>query len=82
MRRLRFAAERAKRSLSSSTKATSTQQHTLYAPAIFQLMLLASLSVEVDSLFEGVDFSTTLTRARFEVEQTELSALAREFLIN
>ncbi|XP_071476593.1 heat shock 70 kDa protein IV-like [Diadema antillarum] len=44
LRRLRTAAERAKRTLSSSTQA----------------------SVEVDSLFEGVDFYTSITRARFE----------------
>ena len=44
MRRLRTACERAKRTLSSSTKA----------------------SVELDSLFEGVDFHATITRARFE----------------
>lgn len=44
LRRLRTACERAKRTLSSSTKAT----------------------VEIDSLFEGCDFSTTITRARFE----------------
>jgi L1 cell adhesion molecule like protein len=44
LRRLRTAAERAKRTLSSSTEAT----------------------LEVDSLYEGVDFHTRLTRARFE----------------
>ena len=44
VRRLRTAAERAKRTLSSSSTAT----------------------VEVDSLFEGVDFNTNLTRAKFE----------------
>ena len=44
VRRLRTAAERAKRTLSSSSTAT----------------------IEVDSLFEGVDFNTTLTRAKFE----------------
>ncbi|XP_072166230.1 heat shock 70 kDa protein IV-like [Diadema setosum] len=44
LRRLRTAAERAKRTLSSSTQA----------------------SIEVDSLFEGIDFYTTITRARFE----------------
>lgn len=44
MRRLRTAAERAKRTLSSTAQTT----------------------VEVDSLFEGIDFSTTVTRARFE----------------
>lgn len=44
MRRLRTAAEQAKRNLSSSTQAP----------------------VEVDALFEGIDFYTTLTRARFE----------------
>jgi heat shock 70kDa protein 1/2/6/8 len=44
IRRLRTAAERAKRTLSSSTTTT----------------------VEVDSLYEGVDFSCTITRARFE----------------
>lgn len=44
IRRLRTAAERAKRTLSSSAQAT----------------------VEVDSLFEGMDFYTSITRARFE----------------
>lgn len=44
LRRLRTAAERAKRTLSSSTEAT----------------------LEIDALFEGVDFYTRLTRARFE----------------
>ena len=42
--RLRTAAERAKRTLSSSSVAT----------------------IEVDALFDGEDFTTTLTRARFE----------------
>lgn len=44
MRRLRTAAERAKRTLSSSTQS----------------------SIEIDSLFEGIDFYTSITRARFE----------------
>ncbi|EDO18050.1 hypothetical protein Kpol_1045p36 [Vanderwaltozyma polyspora DSM 70294] len=44
LRRLRTAAERAKRALSSS----------------------AQTSIEIDSLFEGVDFYTSITRARFE----------------
>lgn len=44
LRRLRTAAERAKRTLSASAQA----------------------SVEVDSLFDGVDFYTSITRARFE----------------
>jgi len=44
IRRLRTAAERAKRTLSSSTTTT----------------------VEIDSLYEGVDFSCAITRARFE----------------
>jgi len=44
LRRLRTAAERAKRTLSSSTEAT----------------------LEVDSLYEGIDFHTKITRARFE----------------
>lgn len=44
LRRLRTACERAKRTLSSSTKAT----------------------VEIDSLYEGVDFNSSITRARFE----------------
>ena len=44
MRRLRTAAERAKRTLSSTTQAF----------------------IEIDSLFEGIDFSHTITRARFE----------------
>ncbi|CCK69457.1 Hsp70 family chaperone SSA4 KNAG_0C03530 [Huiozyma naganishii CBS 8797] len=44
LRRLRTAAERAKRALSSS----------------------AQTSIEIDSLYEGIDFYTSLTRARFE----------------
>lgn len=44
LRRLRTAAERAKRTLSSS----------------------AQTSIEIDSLFEGADFYTSITRARFE----------------
>jgi L1 cell adhesion molecule like protein len=44
VRRLRTACEKAKRTLSSSTRA----------------------SIEIDSLYDGVDFHTTITRARFE----------------
>ncbi|XP_031638344.1 heat shock protein 70 B2-like [Contarinia nasturtii] len=44
LRRLRTAAERAKRTLSASTEAT----------------------IEIDSLFEGIDFYTKISRARFE----------------
>merc|ERR1712070_1133504 len=44
LRRLRTAAERAKRTLSSAHSA----------------------SIEIDAFFEGVDFFTTMTRARFE----------------
>ncbi|CCF60540.1 hypothetical protein KAFR_0K01860 [Kazachstania africana CBS 2517] len=44
LRRLRTAAERAKRALSSSSQT----------------------SIEIDSLYEGIDFYTSLTRARFE----------------
>lgn len=44
LRRLRTAAEAAKRTLSSATVA----------------------NIEIDSLFEGIDFSTTVTRAKFE----------------
>jgi len=44
LRRLRSAAERAKKTLSSSTTA----------------------SIEIDALFEGLDFNSSLTRARFE----------------
>ena len=44
MRRLRTAAERAKRTLSTS----------------------AQTSIEIDSLYDGMDFFTSLTRARFE----------------
>lgn len=44
LRRLRTAAERAKRTLSSSTEA----------------------SIEIDALFEGIDFYTKVSRARFE----------------
>merc|ERR1712048_1291424 len=44
LRRLRTACERAKRTLSSSTRA----------------------HIEIDSLFDGIDFYATITRARFE----------------
>lgn len=44
LKRLRMAAEKAKRTLSSSTNA----------------------KIEIDALFEGVDFNTSVTRARFE----------------
>jgi len=44
IRRLATAAERAKRTLSSTTTA----------------------NIEIDSLYDGIDFSTTLTRAKFE----------------
>jgi len=44
VRRLRTACERAKRTLSSSTKA----------------------NIEIDSLYEGIDFNSSITRARFE----------------
>lgn len=44
LRRLRTAAEKAKRTLSSSTTA----------------------QVEIDALYEGIDFNTSITRARFE----------------
>jgi L1 cell adhesion molecule like protein len=44
LRRLRTACERAKRTLSSATKA----------------------NIEVDSLFDGIDFNSSITRARFE----------------
>ncbi len=44
MRRLKTACERAKRTLSSASRA----------------------SVEIDSLFDGIDFNTSITRARFE----------------
>nr|WKN50858.1 heat shock protein 70.0 [Callosobruchus chinensis] len=44
IRRLRTAAERAKRTLSSSTEAT----------------------IEIDALYEGIDFYTKISRARFE----------------
>ncbi|CAI5045844.1 AVN_HP_G0078560.mRNA.1.CDS.1 [Saccharomyces cerevisiae] len=50
LRRLRTAAERAKRTLSSS----------------------AQTSIEIDSLFEGIDFYTSITRARFEELCTDL----------
>merc|ERR1719285_927382 len=50
IRRLRTAAERAKRTLSSSTEAT----------------------IEIDALFEGIDFYTKITRARFEELNSDL----------
>lgn len=50
IRRLRTAAERAKRTLSSSTEA----------------------SLEIDALYEGVDFYTKISRARFEELNSDL----------
>ncbi|XP_050302364.1 heat shock protein 68-like isoform X2 [Anthonomus grandis grandis] len=50
LRRLRTAAERAKRTLSSSTEAT----------------------LEIDALFDGVDFYTKISRARFEELNADL----------
>lgn len=50
VRRLRTAAERAKRTLSSSTEA----------------------SLEIDALFEGIDFYTKISRARFEELNSDL----------
>ncbi|CAG9812617.1 unnamed protein product [Phaedon cochleariae] len=50
LRRLRTAAERAKRTLSSSTEA----------------------SLEIDALFDGVDFYTKISRARFEELNADL----------
>lgn len=50
MRRLRTACERAKRQLSSATRAY----------------------VEVDALYDGIDFAATLTRAKFEELNVEL----------
>ncbi|CAH1186642.1 unnamed protein product [Phyllotreta striolata] len=50
LRRLRTAAERAKRTLSSSTEA----------------------SLEIDALFEGIDFYSKISRARFEELNSDL----------
>ncbi|XP_030750490.1 heat shock protein 68-like [Sitophilus oryzae] len=50
IRRLRTAAERAKRTLSSSTEAT----------------------IEIDALYEGIDFYTKISRARFEELNSDL----------
>ncbi|XP_074027661.1 heat shock protein 68 [Leptinotarsa decemlineata] len=50
LRRLRTAAERAKRTLSSSTEAT----------------------LEIDALYEGIDFYTKISRARFEELNSDL----------
>ncbi|XP_044265657.1 heat shock protein 70 A1-like [Tribolium madens] len=50
LRRLRTAAERAKRTLSSSTEA----------------------SIEIDALFDGIDFYTKISRARFEELNADL----------
>ncbi|XP_030853918.1 heat shock 70 kDa protein IV-like [Strongylocentrotus purpuratus] len=52
LRRLRTAAERAKRTLSSS----------------------ASTNIQVESLYEGIDFSTSISRARFEELCSDLFA--------
>ncbi|VVC97046.1 unnamed protein product [Leptidea sinapis] len=56
LRRLRTAAERAKRTLSSSTEA----------------------SIEIDALFEGIDFYSKISRARFEELNSDLFRVTLE----
>ncbi|XP_053617385.1 heat shock protein 68-like [Plodia interpunctella] len=56
LRRLRTAAERAKRTLSASTEA----------------------SIEIDALFEGIDFFSRLSRARFEELNVDLFRVTLE----
>ncbi|XP_028166694.1 heat shock protein 68-like [Ostrinia furnacalis] len=56
LRRLRTAAERAKRTLSSSTEA----------------------SIEIDALYEGIDFFSRISRARFEELNADLFRITLE----
>lgn len=56
LRRLRTAAERAKRTLSSSTEAT----------------------IEIDALYEGIDFFSRISRARFEELNSDLFRVTLE----
>ncbi|CAG9791659.1 unnamed protein product [Diatraea saccharalis] len=56
VRRLRTAAERAKRTLSSSTEA----------------------SIEIDALYEGIDFFSRISRARFEELNSDLFRITLE----
>ena len=58
LRRLRTACERAKRTLSSSTQARLFFK--------FFDLNLNRFSIEIDSLFDEIDFYTNITRARFE----------------
>ena len=80
IRRLRTQCERAKRTLSSSTQATdwwfqisdsffafvfSTLTVWPYL-FFFQVEITNQATIEIDSLFEGIDYSCSLSRARFE----------------
>lgn len=58
VRRLRTACERAKRTLSSSVKRNVLKNLILF----FQ----TEATLEVDSLFDGIDFLSKISRARFE----------------
>lgn len=71
LRRLRTACERAKRTLSSSSQARyfSNQSFTCLGSECFPYDVITDgfpFSIEIDSLFEGIDFYTNITRARFE----------------
>ena len=69
MRRLRTACERAKRTLSSATQAY-VEGPFFISFVCSSILLFAHYSfvccVEVDALFEGLDFASTLSRAKFE----------------
>lgn len=74
LRRLRTACERAKRTLSSSSQARYIfsvdverlrSVHYKFSPYLCDDKYFLS-SIEIDSLFEGIDFYTNITRARFE----------------
>ena len=44
----------------------------LHLVAIFGNVFIAQASIEIDSLYEGVDFYTSITRARFEELNADL----------
>ena len=44
----------------------------LHLVAIFGNVFVVQASIEIDSLYEGVDFYTSITRARFEELNADL----------
>ncbi len=71
VRRLRTACERAKRTLSSSTQAR--WERCIIADCVpFTHLVNHHFRIEIDSLFEGIDFHTNISRARFEEQCSDL----------